>query len=232
MARGTQLLQLVQMLRDETGRATSVAVGVDDLPSLKARLRRVQETLYDEHQWPHLRTVFDRIQLQAGERYYDFPPTLNFDRIEKVAVWDNGTALPIDRGIGFDEYSVYDSENDVRAEPATRWDVRWTGTKEQIEIWPVPSTNNQALQFIGTRKLRALVANGDVADLDDHMLVLFAAAELMPKDSPLAKTKLSLAQARFNRVKSNAGNNAARTTIGGGEQPMTDRGRVTVRVSR
>lgn len=231
MARGTQLLQLVTMLRDETGRANSVAVGVDDVPALKQIINRWQNTLYDKHDWPFLRTVFDRIPLEAGSRYYDFPATLNFDRIEDVAVWDGSTPLPLTRGIGFGEYAIYDSENDVRAEPTLRWDVRWRDTKEMVEVWPVPSTNNLNLQFIGIRKLRALVANADVADLDDHMIVLYAAAELLPKGSDLAKLKLELARDRFNQLTSNANKGRQTYRMGSGPIP-SERGRVTVRVSR
>lgn len=231
MARNTQLLQLVTMLRDETGRANSVSVGVDDLPALKSVLRRVQETRYDEHDWPHLRQVFDRIQLQAGERYYDPPDDLNFDRIESVAFWQDAIPLKTTRGIGFDEYAVYDSENDVRADPPLRWDVRWRSTKEMIEVWPVPSTNDYELQFIGIRKLRALIANDDRADIDDILITLDAAAELLPKDSPVAKLKKQLAEQRFKTITSNA--NAGRQTYRMGSGPMSEeRGRVTVRVSR
>lgn len=232
MARGTQLLQLVQMLRDETGRATSVAVGVDDVPQLKSHLRRWQETLYDKDDWSFLRTVFDRIPLQAGQRYYDMPALLNVDRIEDVAVWDGATPLSMTRGIGFNEYAVYDSENDVRAEPTLRWDVRWTGTSEQIEVWPVPSTNNLALQFIGIRKQRALIANADVADLDDQMLVLYAASELLPKGSELSKLKLELARDRFNVCKAKAAAQRQTYRMGSGGVETSQRGRVTVRVSR
>lgn len=231
MARGTQLLQLVTMLRDETGRANSVAVGVDDLPQLKTVLRRVQETLYEKHPWPFLRTVFDRIPLQAGERYYDYPSNLNFERIEDVAVWDSGTPLSVTRGIGFNEYAVYDSESDVRCDPMLRWDVRWTGSKEQIEAWPVPSTNNLELQFIGIRKLRPLIANSDVADLDDQMIVLYAAAELLPKGSELAKLKLELALDRYKTCKGTAATGQQTFRMGSGPA-HTERGRVTVRVSR
>ncbi len=232
MARGTQLLQLVTMLRDESGRDDSVAVGVDETATLKQILRRVQNTLYEKHEWPHLETVFDRIPLQAGERYYDFPAEMNFDRIEDVAVWDGGVPRPITRGIGFEQYAIYDSENDVRADPALRWDVRWTGSKEQIEVWPVPASNNLSLQFIGTRKCRPLVANSDVADLDDHLIVLFAAAELLPKGSELAKLKFTLAVERLNDLKRNAARNRPVYRMGSGQVADHNKGRTFVSVSR
>ena len=231
MARGTQLLQLVTMLRDETGRANSVAVGVDDVPALKQALRRWQATLYDKHDWDHLRTVFDRIPLQAGQRYYDFPATLNFDRIEDAAFWHSGIAEPADRGVGFNQYTVYDSESDVRADPPLKWDIRHTGTREQIEVWPVPASNNYELQFVGIRKLGDLIENSDTADLDDHMIVLFAASELLPKGSELAKTKFALGTDRYNVLVRNAGKTNPTFRMGSG--PVTsERGRVTVRVSR
>jgi hypothetical protein len=232
MARGTQLLQLVTMLRDETGRANSVAVGVDDMPALKQVCRRWQETLYDKHDWHHLHTIFDRIPLQAGQRYYDFPATLNFDRIEDVAVWDNGVPLSITRGIGFGEYATYDSEADARADPALRWDIRHTGTTEQIEIWPIPASNNMSLQFIGIRNLNSLIDNADTADLDDHMIVLFAASDLMPKGSELAKQKFALGTDRFNVLTRNAAKTNATYRMGSGPVATSDRGRATVRVSR
>jgi hypothetical protein len=235
MARGTQLIQLVTQLRVETGRSDSVALGVDELPALKHLLKRTQENLYDRHPegWAHLRTVFDRIPLLAGDRYYDFPDTLNFDRIEDVAVWDSSTPLSITRGIGFEEYAVYDSESDVRAEPACRWDIRWTGSEEQIEIWPVPSTNNQELQFIGTRKLRDLIENDDVCDLDDQLIVLFAAAELLVKsDKDLAARKLTLAEQRYALLTRNAAKHGQRYIMGSGPDNPSRRDRVSVRVSR
>jgi hypothetical protein len=233
MALGTQLLQLVAMLRDETNRSNSVAVGVDEMPLLKQALRRWQATLYDKHDWDHLRTVFSRIPLNEGQRFYDFPALLNFDRIIDTAVWHNGIASPFTRGIGFDEYSVYDSENDVAADPALRWDIRWTGTATQIEVWPVPASDQYSMQFIGIRKLQNnLINNSDRADLDDHMLVLFAASELLPKGSELAKQKLALGTDRFNTLKGNAAKSNRTFRMGSGAVPTSDRGRVTVNVSR
>lgn len=232
MARGTQLLQLVTMLRDESGRNDSVAVGVDETATLKQILRRTQNTLYERHTWEHLRTLFDRIPLQAGERYYDFPDTLNFDRVEEVAVWDGSLPRPVTRGISFREYAIYDSEHDVRADPALRWDVRWTGDKEQIEIWPVPASNNLSLQFLGIRKCRPLIANSDVCDLDDHLIVLSAAAELMPKGSEQAKIKAGLAADRLSTLLRNAAQNRPTYRMGSGPVAAHNPGRVVISVSR
>lgn len=202
MARGTQLLQLVEDLREEVGRATSVAVGNSDLPGLKQKLRRTQELLYDDYDWPFLRQIFPAKYLLAGERYYDFPTGLNLERVESVELWYSNMPRPIERGITAREYAIYNPEDDARSEPAMAWDVRWTGTKEQIEIWPLPVSNAQYLQFTGIRTLRPLIADSDVADLDDQVIVLFCAAEILArqgaKNAPMV---LKLAQARLGTMR-------------------------------
>ena len=55
MARGVQLTQLVDDLRAETGRDSSVAAGRNELHSLKQRLARAQRTLSAAYDWPFLR---------------------------------------------------------------------------------------------------------------------------------------------------------------------------------
>lgn len=232
MARGTSLLRLVQMVREECGRSSSVGVGVDDLPGLKTKIKRAQEVLYDSFDWPHLRQFFDREQLSAGERYYDPSDGLNFDRIEKAVVWYSGISHPLCRGITPDDYNSYDSENDARSEPALKWDVRWTGTREQIEIWPIPSTNDQQLQFQGIRNLRPLVNDTDVADIDDQLIVLTVAAEILTgKKDPSASALTSAFQKRYATVTNNAHTNFKRYLMGRGHNGRAHQRlvRVTVR---
>lgn len=202
MARGTQLLQLVENLREEVGRSASVSVGNSDLGALKQKLRRNQELLYDEYDWPFLRQIFPAKYLLAGERYYDFPVGLNLERVESVELWYSDLPRPIERGITPREYAIYNSDADVRQEPAMAWDVRWTGTKEQIEIWPLPVSNAQYLQFTGIRNLRPLVKDSDVADLDDQTIILFTAAEILARQAnESAPVVLKLAQARLGTMK-------------------------------
>lgn len=202
MARGTQLQQLVAQLRAETGRNQNVAVGTSELDNLKEQLRRVQELLYDDNHWPFLQ-VERSLVLQAGQRYYDFPEDLNFDRIEVVKVKRNGIYTPVERGITFDDFSVYDSNAGDRSSPMLKWDIRNTGTIEQLEAWPIPNEEG-TLHFFGTKKLSKLVDDADRADLDDRLIVLFSAAEILARQkSPDAKNKLDLANTRLLKLKAN-----------------------------
>lgn len=233
MARGTSLLRLVQMVREECGRSSSVGVGVDDLPGIKTKIKRTQEMLYEDWDWPHMRQFFDREAMSAGERYYDPSDGVNFERIEEMWVWYSGIAhdLTKSKGISLSDYSIHDSENDERSEPCLKWDVRWTGTREQIEFWPIPSTNDQEWQIVGIRQLRALVADADVADLDDQLIALTVAAELLAaKDSKSATIVSGFATKRLNDLKVRPVATAKRIRVGMGEAPLSPRG-ITLRVS-
>lgn len=208
MARRTQLLQLVAQLRAETGRTQKITVGIDEVDNLKEMLRRVQEQLYDDNDWQHLR-VEKSIVLSSGQRYYDMPSGLNFDRIETVKLWRNGDYYDIDRGIKLTDYNDYDSNADTpaRCDPAQKWDVRLPEGEdtEQIEIWPIPVTSEQKLYFTGTASLDPLIEESHRAMIDDRLIVLYTAAEILARQGAKdAQAKLEQAKARFLTLKRNS----------------------------
>lgn len=223
MSRGKQLLELVAQLRAETGRSQLVSVGVDEVDNLKELLRRTQEVLYDDYEWPHLR-VQREILLHAGDRYYDLPSDLNFDRIQQVKYKYNNVYTDIQRGINFDDYSVFDSNADTpeQSSPALKWDIRDTGSTEQIEVWPIPNQTNK-LYFFGTKSLSNLIQESDTADIDDRLIVLFAAAEMLTRQkSRDANNKLQQANARYLTLKRNSQSGSKTIQVGLGNQ-MGDR---------
>jgi hypothetical protein len=190
MARGTSLGELTQELRVELGRASNVAVGPGDIPMLQRVLRRMQKMLWNNYDWPFLRQAFPLIPLAAGQRMYDPPANLDTDRIESAAVWYGGRPMPITRGIGWDEYQMGDPE--TRTDPVQRWDIRTDDQfHTQVEVWPTPASNSYELQFIGIRNLRPLVADQDLCDLDDDLIILFAAAQILARqksaDAPVVQ---------------------------------------------
>lgn len=203
MARGTQFGTLKTMLRNELSRSnTAGGSGVADFNQLGQVLNRHYESLYADYDWPHLRVTFDRIALAAGQRYYDFPATIDYERIEQVVVWQNGKPIPIDRGIELNDYAAYSSEDNQRADPAQKWDVRNTGTKEQIEIWPLPASNALSVQIVGIKKFVRLVNDSDKCLLDDQLVVLFAAAEIAAgQEGADAPAKLSAANRLYMRLR-------------------------------
>lgn len=229
MARGTAFSELVVQLRNETGRSDDVNVGVDDLPALKQAINSAYKTLYEDNDWPHLRKVFARIPLVAGSRFYDFPTGLNSERVEQCFVWYNSEPHKVDRGIGPEEYSFYSSEEDERTDPVTKWDVRWdtVSLEDQIEVWPMPVSNEQELQFIGTQAISRLVNDTDPCLLDDYLVVFFAAADLLGEKK--GAMKLAKGQSLLQKLKAR-GHSTARYRLGTGD-PGSQRPIITVRVS-
>lgn len=233
MARGKQLLSLIAQLRAETGRTQNVAVGVDEVENLKVILQRNQELLYEEYEWPHLR-VQRTISLVAGQRHYDMPSDLNFDRIQDVKLKYSGVYTDIERGISFDDYSIYDSNASPpeRSFPTLKWDVRDTGSGEQIEVWPIPS-QAATLYMFGTKALSNLIQESDTADLDDRLIVLFSAAEILARQkSNDAKNKLSQAERRLMMLRRNSQGDSKMIQVGlGNRNQVTNRGKTTIVVS-
>jgi hypothetical protein len=180
MARGSTLGQVIDDLRIEAGMDPNPALSLNMVPQMKRALKREQERLYDEFDWPFLRVRRD-IPLQAGERYYDIPDDMNLERIEDVAHRWGDRWASLDRGITIEQYNIYDSDADIRAEPAIKWDVHDTGDGAQLEIWPVPVTTGIQLRVTGIRKLTPLLKDADRLDLDDQMITLYVASEMLAK---------------------------------------------------
>jgi hypothetical protein len=196
MARGTTLGELVSQLRLESRLDPSPALSLNMVPLMEQTLRRTQERLYDEFDWPFLKITRD-VTMEAGSRYYDVPTDMNLERIHSIDYLWSGQWIPVHRGISVEQYNALDSDNDIRSDPIQRWDVGDTGDGQQVEVWPVPAANGNALRFTGIRKLKPLISQAQIADLDDQMIVLYAAAEMLGgAKNDLGALKLNMASAR------------------------------------
>lgn len=231
MARGKQLLSLIAQLRAETGRSQDVSAGVDEVENLKVILQRTQEILYEEYEWPHLR-VQKTISLSAGQKNYDLPSGLNFDRIQDVKLRYNSVYTDVERGITFDDYSVFDSNASTPEQsfPVLKWDIRHTGSSEQLEVWPIPS-QTATLYMFGTKILGDLIQESDTAELDDRLIVLFAAAEILSRQkSNDAKMKLSQAERRLMVLRRNSQADSKTIQIGLGNRALDQSNRMKTRI--
>ena len=222
MARGTQLRTLLADLRAEVGHATSTNLGDATQEMMLTLLERVQRRLWSEWSWPFLQVRRD-ISLAIGQRYYDMPSDVSLERIERAEVKDGGYWHRLIWGISDSDYSAYDSDQDTRSWPPLRWDS-YEGN--QLEIWPMPSQGDGTLRLRGVKTLSALVALDDTADLDDQLIVLFAAAELLARQkSGDAQLKLAQANAHFQRLKARL---SKTDPVVLGEQPPVQRDRLFV----
>lgn len=207
MARGTTLGELVTMVREEANRNTNAAYGQATLDITKNLIRRTYRRLHADWTWPHLR-IFRNEQMQAGERYYTLDPDLDTDRIEAVVTRENVGDVwrPVDYGIDpLIHYNSFDPDQDDRSDPVRAWQVYEGG---QFEVWPIPASDTPILRFTGISKPVNLVNDSDRCDLDDNLITLYAAAQILAREkSADAEMKLEEAAAHYRRLKANSQHN-------------------------
>lgn len=223
MARGTTLVKLLDDLRAETRASLNPAHNNQVRDSQVKLLQRTQEWLWGDHAWPHL-YVSRKYPLQAGLRHYDFRSDFDIERISRIEVRSDGAWRKLVKGIGPQQFVSYDSDLDQRSYPPTRFDL---AEDDQIEIHPISDQDGTAndlegyLRVWGTRRLRPLVQDGDRADLDDSLIVLFAAAEILGgKGAKDGAIKTSLAQKRYSTLKGQLNKRQGFRMFGVGEPGM------------
>jgi len=204
MARNTTLQVLLNDLRSESGHAISSALGKSTQEMMTNLLNRVQRRLWEDFAWPFLQVKKD-ITLQAGQRYYDIPSGITLERVER-AVFKNGSSWQkIFYGITAYDYTKHDSDTGTRSWPIWKYEAYGLS---QVEVWPIPSENANTttgdglFRLEGTGDLSAFVSMSDTADLDDQLIVLFAAAELLTRQkSPDAQLKQQQANVHYQRLR-------------------------------
>jgi hypothetical protein len=196
---------LVDDLRAECRRSLNPAHNAQVRDTQVKMIQHVQEWLWEDFTWPHLRVKRD-ISLQAGQRFYELPDDLDIDRIERIEVRYNGSWMKIAAGVDAHHYRQYDSDLLIRAWPVQRWQIT---EDEQIEVWPIPDSDMDAatlegtLRITGIRKLTSLVDDADRADLDSRLITLYAAADILTaQGSKDGQLKLSQANKIYSRLRS------------------------------
>ncbi len=204
MARKTNLGELVQQLRGEVGYSLTAALGSANRDVLIAVIQRTQRKLWEDFAWPFMRVKSD-IASSKALRYYNIPSNLTCERIEKIEFKDGGYWRPLDYGIGGAQLSVHDSDTAEEGWPVTRWEIYG---EDQFEVWPIANTNGTAstlegyFRLTGIKNLAALVDDDDRADLDDHLIILYAAAELLARNKAAdAEAKLANANTHYARLR-------------------------------
>jgi hypothetical protein len=197
MARRKTLVKLLDELRAETRVSTHPAHNIQARDTQVITLQRVQEWLWEDTTWPHL-TIERQYKAEAGQRLYDWSADFDIARITKVEFKNSGRWVPLIPGIEASCLVAFDSDLDERSYPVERYRI---AEDEQIEVWPIsdqdgdPTTLEGYFKVTGTRNLRPLVESNDRADLDDRLIILYAAAELLGAKE--GATKLALANKRY-----------------------------------
>lgn len=214
MARGTSLSQMRDQLRAEIGASANPAMGTNAVHQMNLLLSRTQERLWADFDWPFM-VVSRDVPMLVGQKIYSFPADLDFNRVIDTNVKYSATWRGLDYGVGVEQYNFMDSDAGKRQDPVQRWQHNGLS---QFEAWPIPASNDTIIRFNGIRNLNPLVADTDVCDLDDKVIVLFAAAEMLAHNKAAdAEAKASLATAYYNRLRGNSMKGGT-FTFGGGNK--------------
>ena len=213
MARGTTLANLRSMLKAEIGDYSGTNTSRN--AELNVLLSNMQKRLSTEHYWPFLERHWD-VPVAAGQQYISLPTTtagdpeqevseINLDQLPTVKTHYTTQYWPVAYGITEDEYNTFDFSLGQTSDPIQRWRLATNPNEaedpNQFEVWPVPGTA-QTLRFTGERAILPLSADDDTADLDDILLVLFCAAEILQRNKqPDAALKLNAAQRQLQWLK-------------------------------
>lgn len=214
MARGTSLMTLRRMLKAEVGDALTPGVATAQDGALDIILENKQKWLWAQFAWP-FKHFTPLMALAAGQRYYALP-AIEFDQPVQVFTRWNQYIYPVQHGISDLHYNIIDSEDAQTDDPVRRWELVDTDAGLKMEVWPIPG-NAQTLRFSGTKKLAALDSDDATAELDDILIVLFCAAELLARrKQPDAQAKLAMANAHFQKLKANSQGSSRMFVMGGG----------------
>jgi hypothetical protein len=215
---GLTLAEMLDRLKAETHMSQNVAHGLNHQDALKNLLRRVQEELYVQHDWPRL-VVSRDVPLLNGTRYYNYPADLAFETVNQAWVLYGTRWEPISYSITPDDFNVYNSDDDFRTFPPQKWEHYADGGLNQFQVWPIPSQSG-TLRMRGRKALGPLVATSDVATLDGTLIVLYAAAEVLAQmKREDAQLKLQKAQQFLRMLKARQGGNKTEPFVmGGGAQ--------------
>lgn len=231
MPTGVALADLRKDLLAETKQSLNPAHGVNTLGHYNHILKRTQEEQWLMFAWPHLR-LFKTMDLNAGQRFYDYPPGLPFENIERIWRQESVDWFNVEYGITPAHYSIFGGE-DGRSWPIQRWrnsavfdeGTGLTNPDAQFEVWPVPSMNGK-IRIEGQAPLNPLIADTDACTLDSNLIVLFAAAEILAgQKAEDASLKLQKAQQYQRKLLTKLGGVKSRAVSLSAHGGSMDRGR-------
>lgn len=197
--RGQTLETVLTRYREECGLSTNLRHNLQVRDAQVSLLARIQEWVYDEADWPHMRARF-RVPIEAGLREYVLPANLNPDRIisaERVGA--DGARTPLIPLIGAAEENFPVSENgdDGRSDATTSYEV----SGSVLRIWPTPRTTSGHVEIEGYKTLSRFLQDDDRCDIDDQLIYLYAAAETLTASGDRSATaKLEAANQRLQQL--------------------------------
>lgn len=212
------LKEMRDMLRDEANMSRNIAHGVTQIEQQNSLIQRVQEDLYLNFDWPHLRAVANR-EIDPNQRYAAYPDTFEYTGIDAV-YWqspDQEDWWRLAYGIGAPELNWIDSDAGQTENNVQHWQnymqpaadeqepgappITGDTSNNMFEVWPVPTAGG-TVRFTGKRKLFPLTSDDQTSTLDGPLIVLHGAAEILARQkSEDASLKLQLGRERLRLLR-------------------------------
>jgi len=237
MASGTTLANLRGMLLAEIGDySTPNTTRTGELNTL---LSNMQKLLASKYSWPFLEQYFE-INVPSGTQYPSFPTTIDSGLNETIPLdrnrpWNayvfwNNIYQSVEYGIDQTYYNWMNFALGQAMDPIQRWRFRANINEpvgsNTIEIWPV-NVLPQTLRFVGQRSVQSLVQETDTCDLDDLLIVYFAAAKILKRMKQAdAPDMAQLAMERLKEIRAGLPTQGRDIVLGQGEKYWRERRRL------
>lgn len=164
--------------------------GIVNSSLIDSMIRSAQEQLYEQFDWAELKAVYER-STGTDQKFYDYPVDCNIERITGFWIIWGGRYYELKEGI--DASNRSDNAGNV----PTRYERR-----DQIELFPVPTSSQYTLRFEYIKTLSPLNTNSDRTSLPSQIVYLHALSNAKAHyRQPDAQTYASQLDALLNKLK-------------------------------
>lgn len=136
--------------------------GVVNSPLFDSFIRSAQEQLLEQYTFLRLKAVDERLT-GSLQQFYDYPEGCDADNIVNMSIKWNGRVIPLTEGIKVTDRGFHPSG------PPQKYERR-----DQIELWPIPSTTEFTLRTEFIKTPTQLVNNSDRVSIDSQLVFLHA----------------------------------------------------------
>lgn len=232
MARGVLASTVLTKLKAEIGDYAGTNTVRD--AELYQLMSNKQQQLVMEYDWSFMTRRWD-VSAPVNTQFITYPTvddvgltaTINIDELDKVEVLYNLMYQPVIYGIGAPQYNVFNYQ--LRGQtsiPIRNWreasnpdDAVQPNT---FEVWPVPSVA-QTIRFTGERQPTAITGASIKVDLDDMLIALAVAADLLFYKNPQkAQYKMTQFQQHLRRLGGQSKTSDKIRILGGGNMESED----------
>jgi hypothetical protein len=164
--------------------------GIVNSALIDSMIKSAQEQLYLQFDWAELKSVYERLT-GADQKFYDYPADCNIERITGIWVIWGGRYVPLIEGI----------DAPMRSNAAGSVPARYE-RRDQLELFPVPQSNEYTIRFEYIKTISPLSANSDRTSLPSEIVYLHALSNAKAHyRQPDAETYASQLDALLNRLK-------------------------------